>query len=274
MASASWRKLPGSLEKRRNRAAPVGAKPTIGAAMPRFNILLLAFVLVASAAPAPAQTIEPRERLLTVTGEAEVRAAPDMAAITLGVVSEATSAREALSANNGSMGGILEALRGAGIEPRDLQTSGFSVSPIYSQPPVNYDGRQPFKPEILGYRVSNNVTARIRDLGEVGTILDMVVTLGANSISGPDFTVADPAPLEDEARRAAVAEALRRGALYADAAGVALGPVFRIEEGFTQPPQPLPAAFRMEAMDSAAVPIEGGEISVRAQVSISWLLAD
>ena len=240
-------------------------------------LLVAALVLPLAGTSAFAQAGEaPRERLLSVTGEGVVRARPDMAVITLGVVSEAKNAGEALSANNEAMTGILEALRADGMESRDLQTSGFSVEPLYSQPPRDYDGSTPFTPQIGGYRISNNITLRIRELDRVGEILDQVVTLGANSISGPSFTVADPTPLEDQARRAALRDALRKGTLYAEAAELILGSISRIDENFASPPQPyqMGAAMRMEAAADSAVPIEGGELTFRAQVSVSWSLGD
>jgi uncharacterized protein YggE len=242
----------------------------------RFGALLMAAAVAGlfGGAMAGAQAQDTaHERLLTVSGEGTVRAAPDMALITLGVVSEAEAAREALSANSQSMNRILDALKASGMEPRDLQTSGFSVEPIYSQPPADQDASAPFEPEIVGYRVRNNLTLRIRDLSRVGALLDQVVTLGANSISGPTFTLDDPTPIEDEARRAAIGDALRKSKLYAEAADIVLGPIFRIEEGYIQPPQPLAGdmMMRMEAAPSP-VPIEGGELTFQAQVSVSWRL--
>lgn len=226
-------------------------------------------------AGAAAQQNEVNERLLTVSGEGTVRASPDMALITVGVVSENESAREALAANTQSMTQVIETLKGEGIASRDLQTSGFSMEPIYSQPPRNFDNSAPFIAEIVGYRVRNNLSVRVRELSRVGAVLDKVITLGANSVSGPTFSVAEPEPLEDEARRAAIADALRKAELYAQAAGVALGPVFRVEEGYASPPQPMSAPmFRMEAAADASVPIEGGELTFDAQVTVSWRLAE
>lgn len=236
-------------------------------------MVLVAAALGLGGPVAKAQDVE-KERLLSVNGEGIVKGAPDVALITLGVVSEAEAAREALNENSESMNRILSALKESGMESRDLQTSGFSVEPIYSQPAVQ-DSSLPFEPKIVGYRVRNNLTLRIRDLAEVGALLDQVVTLGANSISGPTFTVDDPTPLEDEARRAAIADALRKGHLYAEAAGVTLGPIFRIDEGYVQPPQPLGAGMlmRMEAAPSP-VPIEGGELTFQMQVTVSWRMAE
>jgi uncharacterized protein YggE len=243
-----------------------------------FSVVLVAVALAGSfgVAVAEAQTDNAaHERLLTVNGEGTVTGAPDLALITLGVVSEAPAARDALAQNSQSMNRILTALKEGGIEGRDLQTSGFSVDPVYSQPPPDYDNAQPFRPQIVGYSVRNNLTLRIRALAKVGELLDQVVTLGANSISGPTFTVDDPTTLQDKARGEAVTDALRKAKLYASAAGIALGPIFHIEEGYTQPPQPLAAGamMRMEAAPSS-VPIEGGELTFQAHVAVSWRIAD
>jgi uncharacterized protein YggE len=243
-----------------------------------FGAMLIAMALAGSfgVSVAAAQTDNAaHERLLTVSGEGTVTGTPDLALITLGVVSEAPAARDALGENSKSMNRILTALKEGGIEGRDLQTSGFSVEPVYSQPPADYDNSQPFQPEIVGYRVRNSLTLRIRELAKVGELLDQVVTLGANSISGPTFTVDDPTALQDNARKEAVTDALRKAKLYAAASGIALGPIFHIEEGYTQPPQPLAAGamMRMEAAPSS-VPIEGGELTFQAQVTISWRIAE
>jgi uncharacterized protein YggE len=102
-------------------------------------------------------------------------------------------------------------------------------------------------------------------------VLDQVVGLGANSISGPTFTVDDTGPLEDRARVAAVQDALRKGQLLANAANTSLGPIVKIEESYARPPQPFaPAMMRMEAAADSSVPIEAGELTFEAQVLVSW----
>jgi uncharacterized protein YggE len=97
------------------------------------------------------------ERRISVVGEGIVRGRPDMAILNAGVVSEAKTAGKALAANSAAMTRILDAMRAAGIESRDLQTANFSVEPRYSQPPPDYDGSQPFTPEIIGYAIRNEV---------------------------------------------------------------------------------------------------------------------
>ena len=237
--------------------------------------LTLSGSLGAPAVALPVDAAPRQARLLAVIGEGTVRGLPDMAAITLGVVSEAPSARDALSANTASMTRIIDALKNGGIDARDLQTSNFSIEPRYSQPPRDWNGTDPFEPRIVGYSVRNQLTLRIRQLDRVGALLDEMITLGANSISGPIFSVAAESELEDQARRAAMRDAIRKGELYAEAAGVALGPIARIEENVTQWPQPMPmgAVTRQEASD-AAVPIQGGELTFQAQVSVSWQLGE
>ncbi len=236
------------------------------------TLLVAAALLLPLTGIAAAQEGPQRPRIMVMAGEGLVQAPPDMATITLGVVAGDESASAALAANNAAMSDVIDALKAEGIESRDLQTSGFSVQPILSQPPRNYDHSVPFKPEILGYRVRNNVTARIRDLARVGAILDLSVNLGANSVSGPNFGVADPQPLEDEARRVAMADAKRKAELYAEAAGVTLGPVVRIEESVQHRPQTFEMRAAMPAAVEADVPIESGELTFRAQVSVSWRL--
>jgi uncharacterized protein len=244
--------------------------------MRQLGVLVLAVGISSlAAAPAAAQTIRHEEPAISVIGEGTVRGQPDAAIINAGVVSEADTARQALDENSAAVAAMVRALRGAGIDPRDLQTAGFFVEPVFSQPPPDYDGSQQFEPKIVGYRVRNELTVRIRNLQRTGTILDEIVSLGANSISGPIFTVNDPTPLEDQARRAAIRDALRKGQLYAQAANVPLGPIVRIEENVFRQPQPVPmSAMAREAAQDAAVPIEGGELAFEAQVHVTWRIGD
>ena len=233
---------------------------------------VLALALCA-AGGALAQEATPERPHLSVVGEGEVSAAPDMAVVTLGVVSEAETAREALVANSQAMSEIAAALRQAGIEGRDLQTSGFFVEPRYTQPRPVEQG-EPRAPEIAGYTVRNNLTVRIRDIARAGALLDRAVELGSNYVTGISFTVADPKPLEAEARRGAVADAEAKARLYAEAAGVALGPVILIEERADEFEPPRPMMSRAIAAEAADVPVEAGEITFRAQVRVEWALGE
>lgn len=238
----------------------------------RLAALLLLATTPLWASPALAHD-QDRRATMTLTGTGEVTAAPDMASVTTGVVSEAKTAREALDANNKAMAEMIAAMKEAGIAAKDLQTSGFSIQPQYYHPPRPKDGSQE-PPRIVGYQVSNMLTIRVRDLEMVGQVLDKAVTLGANQTHGISFGVAEDEALQDEARRKAVADALKKAQLYSSAAGVKLGPIVSIAEaGGQRPPQPY--AARAMKMDAAAesVPIEGGETTTTARVNITWELA-
>jgi uncharacterized protein len=235
----------------------------------RLAITVLALVL---AGPALAQTpaARPDPATISLVGQGEARAAPDMATISLGVISQARIAREALAANTRAMSEAVQSLKQAGIADRDLQTSQFSVQPQYQQDP---QGRTP--PRIVGYQVSNRLTARVRDLTKLGDVLDRVVALGANSVEGPVFGLAEPQAARDAARKAAAEDALRRARIYADALGVRLGRVLSVSEQGTAVPRPQPMMMARTAAvaEAAAVPVEAGESTLTAQVAITWEIA-
>ncbi|MGQ7792967.1 SIMPL domain-containing protein [Faunimonas sp. B44] len=244
-------------------------------ALPVFAAFALSLTALSLAAwPAVAQDRAPAERFerrIVVTGTGEAIAKPDMATLELGVVTEAETAAEALAANNAAMAKIVDDLKAGGIEPRDLQTAGLFIEPRYTQPRPE----EARAPQIAGYAVRNTLRIRIRDIAKVGETLDRAVRLGANTLSGPAFTLADPDAIEKEARRKAVEDARARAELYASAAGVALGDVIAIDDRATVRPFAAPAARMMkaEAFD-AAMPVEGGELTTTAEVSMTFAIAD
>ena len=124
-----------------------------------------------------------------------------------GTVSEAKTAREALTANNEAMATVIATIEAAGVAKKDIQTSNFSVQPKYLYPKTSAGGEQQ-PPRIVGYTVSNSVSVIVRDLYKLGTIMDAVVSSGVNQMNGLSFTIAKPEPLRDEARKQAVASAL------------------------------------------------------------------
>src|ERR1700737_1387976 len=145
------------------------------------------------AAPALAKTQALPPAVISVIGEATVSAAPDVAQIDGGVTSEAKSAREASDANNAAMGGGLLARKGAGMEEKDFQTPRLSLQP---QSAPNRTGPN----AIVGYRASNRVTIRLRDVTKVASVIDTLVAAGANDIGGINFMVSQASKLLDEAR--------------------------------------------------------------------------
>ena len=224
--------------------------------------LIAAPVILAQTEP------QPLEPLMTVVGRGEAHGRPDLAVVTVGVVTQASTAAEALSANTGAMRALMEVLQKHEIESRDIQTVRFDVTPQR-----RHDQRGRAEPEIVGYQVTNQVRVRLRDLQRLGTLLDEMVREGANRVQNVVFAVDDPQPLEDEARRQAVADARRKAELYAEAAGVTLGPTVRIQDQWVGIPRPPEPQFRALAVQEA-VPVEPGELTITAQITLTYRLAD
>ncbi len=204
-------------------------------------------------------------RLISITGHGEVKARPDMAVITLGVMTQAKTAREALTQNTKTMEKVLASLKASGIEGKDIQTSNFAVNPRYQ-----YDQNNVQPPRVTGYDVSNTVLVSARKLGTLGEVLDTVVSEGSNQINGIMFAIADNEKLEDEARKLALADAERKAKLYADLAHITLGQIMSLSEGNAQPPQPVYYGKAVRAETANAVPIAEGEQTVALDVSVTW----
>lgn len=229
--------------------------------------LALAASLLLPALPARAEPLPPPR--IMVTGEGEMAIRPDLAVVSLGVMREAKTAREALDANNADMAKVIAAMKETGIAERDLQTAGLQIMPRYTYT-NKPDGTQ--EAELVGYQVTNTLSVRIRDLAKTGEILDQAVSLGVNVGGGISFTNDDPAAALQEARRRAVADAMAKAHTLGQAAGVALGRVIEITDtNIVPPPMPYMAkAMAREAADS--VPIEAGENSYRVQVNMTFEL--
>jgi len=218
---------------------------------------LAAIVLLA--APALAETAPPA---ISVTGEATVSVPPDLAQVDGGVTSEAKTAREASEANNAAMGKVLLALKAASIQEKDIQTSRLSLQPQYAP---NRAGPS----AVVGYRASNRVTIKVRDVSKAAGVIDTLVGAGANEIGGIHFMVSQASKLLDEAREKAVADARRKAEIYARAAGVTLGAPLSISEEGNAPPVPY---RRMAAGMVAAAPVAQGEETLSVTVSVSWAI--
>jgi uncharacterized protein len=225
-----------------------------------FAAPLMAALLLAT--PALAEAEPPA--MISVSGEATVSVPPDMAEIDGGFTSEAKTAREASDANNAAMGKVLLALKAAGIEAKDIQTSRLSLQPQTQNTP-----NRSSPPAIVGYRASNHVTIRLRDVTKVASVIDMLVGAGANDIGGINFMVSAASKLLDQAREQAFADARRKAEIYARAAGVSLGTPLSISEGNASVP-----VFRskMALAPMAAAPVALGEETLSVTVNASWAI--
>lgn len=232
--------------------------------MKRFGwVLVLAAAGALAGIAAAAQEVR---RQIMVTGEGQVAAAPDMATITLGASFEAREARAAVAAVSQAVAHTLERLEEMGVQPRDLQTRHLSLSPVHAARPESPGGAE----RVAGFHASNTILVRVRDLDALGGILDGILEAGANQFGGLSFSVQDPAPLMEQARRAAVADAMARATVLAEAAGVTLGPVLSIgDQGGGVGGMEMAAMRR-----GGGVPIAEGEVTVQVSVSVVFAIAE
>ena len=205
--------------------------------------------------------------MLTVSAEGVSEAAPDMAAVSLGVLTEAATAQAALAENARRMTALTQALRRAGVAERDIQTSNLSVNPQYV-----YAENE--RPRITGYQASNSVNARVRNLANVGRVVDGAVAAGGNTVNGISFSHQNPDAQLDIARRAAAAEARRRATLYAEAFGMRVHRIVAIGEGGGAAPPPMMMMQGMDARMAAAesTPVSPGELETRVALNVTFEL--
>jgi hypothetical protein len=221
-----------------------------------------ALLLGLSALPAAAQ-----DTGLTVTGTGQVVASPDMARLSLGVLAQARTAAQAVRDMSADMEKVMASLTAAGVAQEDIQTSGLRVDVQQSYDEATQSSR------ITGYIAATDVSIQVLDLSKLGQTLDAVVQEGANQMNGLRFDLQDREPALNDARRAAVADALAKAALYAQAAGMALGPVQSLTEGVASSGTPQP--MMRIAMDSTEnVPVAAGQITISADVTVTWAFGE
>jgi uncharacterized protein len=231
------------------------------------SILLLASIFLAACSgigpPSPADSVN-SPHTISVTGEGKAEAAPDIAIVNLGVETRDPSVAKAVADNNNKAGTIHQAVTGFGIDAKDIQTTGFNV---YFQPVVDTQGQ----PTGQGtYIVSNTITITVRDLTKLGQILGGALDAGANSVSGINFSVANPAPLMSTARANAIADAQSRANEIAKGLKVEIVRVLAVVEGYAASPiiAPYSNSLTQFGKGGGPVPVESGTYTVTLQVSV------
>lgn len=239
-----------------------------------FRTLALASLLAGTAIgslPAAAQPVPPAAvqaitgTRLDIVATGEVSRVPDIAHISAGVVTMAPTASAAIQQNAQRMNAVRAALRSAGIADRDIQTSTISLNPEY-----RYQENQ--SPVLTGYRASNQVTVRFRDIERTGPILDALVAQGANQINGPMLSIDEPEAALDEARMQALQVAQRRAETYARQMGKRVGRILSVSESGGGFPPPIPMMARAEMSDAASTKIDPGEQTLSVSLSVSFEL--
>lgn len=241
-------------------------------------VLLALALLVAGCAPASIASsgqVEAsqlaQEANIKVVGNGEALGQPDEAQVTVGVETFAPMVNDATAENEATIEAILTALEETGIKANDIQTSNYS---LWAEQKYGDNG-----PEgIAGYRVSNQVSVVIRDIDKVSDVLTAVTSAGANSIYGVQFSVADPAALQAEAREKALDDARQRAESLAQLSGLTLGNIEAIDETFGQfPGPPLPmgggGGFGGAAAEGATS-ISPGQLSYQTQVQVTYSISE
>jgi uncharacterized protein len=217
------------------------------------------------AAPAEAQQPQSERQAIVVAGEGTIGAAPDYAEITAGVTTRAKTAKDASDANAKLMTAVTAALLDAGIAQKDIQTTRFSIQPVYTSGGSNTEQK------LTGFSSSNQVTVTIRQTDKVSEIADRLVAAGATNIGNLVFLHSNVSKLLDQAREAAVADARRKAELYAKASGVTLGRVLWISENSAYTPiAAMDGMFRAKAV---ATPIASGEDMLRVEITVGFDIA-
>jgi hypothetical protein len=230
------------------------------------SLLALAIPLVAPAAQAqtaPVPAVAGTRIDVVATGE--VTRVPDIVRINAGVVTQAPTAVEAIRQNGARMERVRAALRRAGVAERDIQTSSISLQPDY-----RYQEIRP--PVLTGYRASNEVNVRFRDIAESGRILDALVAEGANQINGPMLGIDRPEAALDEARVQALANARARAELYARALGMRVRKVLYVSETGVPLSPPAPVQIMQAERDAAATEINPGEQRLSVSLTVGFEL--
>jgi len=166
---------------------------------------------------------------ISVGGEGKVSGAPDVAVLSLGVTALAPTVKDARDQAATAMNGIVDSIKGNGVDAKDIQSTQFSIYPEYTWRDDNQ--------VLTGYRVTNMVTAKIRDIDNTSKVIDDAAAAGGDltQIQGITFTIDDPAKLRDEARQEAVADAKAKAKRLAELSDVGLGKVMSISETFSGP---------------------------------------
>lgn len=204
---------------------------------------------------------------LWVTGEGKATATPDVVLLSLGIESEAKTVAVAQRNAAEVMNRVMKALKANGIAEKDIQTQRFSIYPIRRW--IDDERRE----EIIGYRVTNMVVAKIRQVDKAGSVIDSVAEAGGDltRIDSISFTVDDPEPYFNEAREKAVKAAIAKAKQVAGAANIKLGKPLYISEG-TQytPPVRDYYALKAENVLPTPTPISPGELEFRVTVQMVY----
>lgn len=229
----------------------------IGGAIIIFFLALFAYTKLAGPIPFSITSVTTTKTdTFSVTGEGKVSVPPDIAVISAGVQAQGATVKIAQDQLNKNMNAISTAVKAAGVDAKDIQTSGYSINPMY-----NYNtGTQ----RITGYQASSNLTIKVRAIDSTNSVIDAATAAGANQIGGITFDVDDKTKAQNQAREKAVADAKSKAENAAKIAKFTLGRVINYSEDFSNSPRPIPM------MAKAETSIEPGSNEIMVTVTLSY----
>jgi uncharacterized protein len=243
-------------------------------------VLLIAAAFVSysantSLAPSPAvagssalqATATSADTGISVSGNGKVSAKPNIANSSIGIEVTGTSLADATSQANSKMSAVIDKIKSMGVADKDIQTTNYSVQPITDQPKPGGG-----TPKITGYRINNQVNVTVRKIDDLGKILDAAVAAGANTIYGVSFSIDDPTPYQQQARAAAVKDAMDKAGQLAKAGGLTLGKIVWISEGTVSQRPVFAAAAPVGLGGGGVVPVETGELDISISVEVRFAL--
>ncbi len=237
-------------------------------------VLVLAIVGLAGCSPdntvlgaTEGMNISNQQEGIWVTGTGEVSVVPDVAILSLGVEAQAATVAEAQAQAAEAMDAVMDVLNDYGVAPKDIKTQYYSIYPVRRWD----DGKE----TLIGYRVSNTATVKIRNVEDTGSIIDAVTAAGGDytRINGISFTVDDPDAYKVEAREEAMADAKAKAEQLAALAGVTLGKPTYIAESGGYIPIYYDLRGAAEGVSAPTTPISPGETEIRLTVQVVYSIS-
>jgi uncharacterized protein YggE len=209
---------------------------------------------------------------LVMTGTGRVSAEPDIGYISVAVVSRHKDSTEATSANSKAMKQLQETLKALGIKANEMQTTEFDIREETRQVERVKGNQKTIDHEFVGFIITNQVQITVCDLKNMGKVLDAAVKDGANRVNRIHFGSSKAKEHLEQARRAAVKDAIQKAKVIAEELGVALDEVIEVSEPTRYYGRPEAAYDRGEGRSMTEVPVAAGSMEFTIQVNVSWKL--
>lgn len=233
--------------------------------------IILAFLALAPGPVAAQEALKDSVPHITVVGHASTEVVPDIAILSVAVVTEKAKADEAAAENARTAQALVAEIKAQGIDTRDVATRSVTLSPDYVE---ESDATRPVKPVLRGYIARTSIAVRVRAIDKAGALARKLIDMGANELEGVDFAYQHEAEAYDKLRDQAMRDALRQANAYLAAVGVKLGRVLEISplEAGAPSGAPFAAEARVARPPEASIPIEPGTITLQTDVQVTWEL--